>query len=296
WEALRAAGIGAGFTDRQLSAAGLVASREDGSCYDRFRNRLIFPILDATGRVIAFGGRALAADERAKYLNSPESALFDKSSVLYALNWAREAIVSSGSAVIVEGYLDAIIPIQAGVDNVVATLGTALTDRHVRLVSRYAKEAVLIFDADTAGQAAAERALEALNHHPAFGFNYDPSHFGYQCVDYIEFLYRFHDRIFHVHIKDATWSIQPKEAGVFGGHLAFGDRRRYWDFASPGRGDTDFEEIIRALNRINYQGPLSVEWEDPGMDREHGAKEACEFVRGLDFAPPSGAFDDAFQS
>jgi len=144
--------------------------------------------------------------------------------------------------------------------------------------------------------ATAERALEAVNHHPAFGFNYDPSHFGYQGVDYIEFLYKFSDRIFHVHIKDAKWSVNLKEAGVFGGNLPFGDRRRYWDFASPRRGDTDFEEIIRALNRINYQGPLSVEWEDPGMDREHGAEEACDFVRDLDYTPSGLAFDDAFQN
>jgi sugar phosphate isomerase/epimerase len=144
--------------------------------------------------------------------------------------------------------------------------------------------------------ASAERTLEALHHHPAFGFNYDPSHFGYQGVDYIEFIYRFAEKIFHVHIKDATWSMTPTEAGVFGGHTEFGDRRRYWDFVSPGRGNVEFEEIIRALNRINYQGPLSVEWEDSGMDREHGAIEAYEFVRGLDFEVAKGAFDDAFQS
>jgi sugar phosphate isomerase/epimerase len=143
--------------------------------------------------------------------------------------------------------------------------------------------------------ASAERALEAVNHHPAFGFNYDPSHLGYQGVDYVDFIYRFSERIFHVHIKDAKWSDIPKEAGVFGGHLSFGDKRRYWDFASPGRGDTNFEEIIRALNRINYSGPLSVEWEDPGMDRDHGAIEACAFVKDLDFKPAAQAFDDAFQ-
>ncbi len=108
--------------------------------------------------------------------------------------------------------------------------------------------------------ALAERALEVLNYHPAFGFNYNPSHFGYQGVDYIEFIYRFSDRIFHVHIKDSKWSVTPTEAGVFGGHLEFGDHRKYWDFVSPGRGDVDFEEIIRALNRINYNSPLSVEW------------------------------------
>ncbi len=162
WDALIKAAGASGIGETKLVAAGLVARRETGGCYDRFRNRLIFPIIDPQGRVIAFGGRALAEDERAKYLNSPESALFDKSSQLYALNWAREKIVSSGMAVIVEGYLDALIPMQAGVENVVATLGTALTDRHVRLISRYAKEAVLIFDADTAGQAAAERALEVF--------------------------------------------------------------------------------------------------------------------------------------
>jgi len=143
--------------------------------------------------------------------------------------------------------------------------------------------------------ASAERALEAVGNHPAFGFNYDPSHFGYQGVDYVEFIYRFCDRIFHVHIKDAKWSDIPKDVGVFGGHVDFGDRRRFWDFASPGRGDTNFEEIIRALNRINYQGPLSVEWEDPGMDREHGAAESCQFVKSMDFAPSGQAFDDAFQ-
>ncbi len=144
--------------------------------------------------------------------------------------------------------------------------------------------------------ASAERALEALDHHPAFGFNYDPSHFTYQGVDYIEFIYRFAEQIHHVHIKDSKYSEKPTEAGVFGGHLEFGDRRRYWDFVSPGRGDVDFEEVIRALNRINYNGPLSVEWEDSGMDREHGAREACEFVKSIDFKPSDVAFDDAFQS
>lgn len=143
--------------------------------------------------------------------------------------------------------------------------------------------------------ASAERTLEALDHHPAFGFNYDPSHFVYQGVDYIEFIHRFAEKIIHVHIKDSKYSTTPTEAGVFGGHLEFGDRRRYWDFVSPGRGDVDFEEVIRALNRINYTGPLSVEWEDSGMDREHGAREACEFVRSIDFAPSGQAFDDAFK-
>ena len=140
----------------------------------------------------------------------------------------------------------------------------------------------------------AERAIQAVDGHPAFGFNYDPSHLGYQGVDYVEFIHRFGDRIFHVHMKDVGWSAVPTEAGVFGGHLDFGDRRRYWDFRSLGRGNIDFVEIIRALNRINYQGPLSVEWEDSGMDREHGATEACAFVNEVDFKPSELAFDAAF--
>ena len=160
WDALLAAARKKGITEQRLLAAGLVIRGEAGRCYDRFRNRLMFPIIDPAGAVIAFGGRALAEQERAKYINSPDSVLFDKSANLYALNWAREAVSSSGQAIVVEGYLDALIPHQAGVDNVLATLGTALTDRHVRLLARYAREVVLIFDADTAGATAAERAME----------------------------------------------------------------------------------------------------------------------------------------
>ena len=140
----------------------------------------------------------------------------------------------------------------------------------------------------------AERALEAVKGHPAFGFNFDPSHLGYQQVDYVQFIHKFKDRILHVHMKDVSWSDKPTEAGVFGGHTEFGDQRRYWDFRSPGRGKLNFEEIIRALNRINYSGPLSVEWEDSGMDRERGAAEAREFIKKLDFYPSATTFDSAF--
>lgn len=160
WDSIARIGRQSGYNEEQLVAAGLVKRRESGGCFDYFRNRLIFPIHDQTGRVVAFGGRALAADEKAKYLNSPESALFDKSSLVYGLQFAREAIVKSTRAVVVEGYFDVLLPIQAGVANVVATLGTALTDRHVRLLGRYAREVVLLFDADVAGAAAAERALQ----------------------------------------------------------------------------------------------------------------------------------------
>ena len=142
----------------------------------------------------------------------------------------------------------------------------------------------------------AEKALKALDYHPSFGFNYDPSHMGYQGVDYVAFIRRFSERIYHVHLKEVYWSPVPKESGVFGGHLDFGDARRYWDFRSIGRGCINFEEIIRALNDIGYTGPLSVEWEDNGMNREQGAPEACAYVRHLDFSPSNIAFDAAFQS
>jgi sugar phosphate isomerase/epimerase len=141
----------------------------------------------------------------------------------------------------------------------------------------------------------AQRALDAVGGHGAFGFNYDPSHLGYQGVDYVDFLARFADRIYHAHMKDVWWSDRPRGSGVFGGHLPFGNGERYWDFRSPGRGCIDFEEVIRALNRIGYEGPLSIEWEDSGMELEHGAREACEFVRQLDYPSSDTAFDAAFE-
>ncbi len=142
--------------------------------------------------------------------------------------------------------------------------------------------------------ASAERAIEAVKGHKRFGFNFDPSHFGYQGVDYVKFIRKFADRIFHVHIKDAWWGHSNGEAGVFGGHTDFCDPRRYWDFRSPGHGDVNFEEIIVALNDIKYKGPLSVEWEDGRMDRVHGATEAAAFVRKMDFPTSDVVFDSAF--
>ncbi|MFN8207731.1 MAG: sugar phosphate isomerase/epimerase family protein [Bacteroidales bacterium] len=169
-----------------------------------------------------------------------------------------------------------------------------ILDEYLKLGIRFALEVhptEIAFDI-----VSAERALRVLDHHPAFGFNYDPSHLAYQGVDYVEFIHRFSDRIFHVHMKDVFWRETPGTIGVFGGHVPFGDPRRYWNFRSPGRGYVNFEEIIRALNHINYQGPLSVEWEDSGMDREQGAREACEFVRSTDFTPSGTAFDKAFEN
>jgi sugar phosphate isomerase/epimerase len=143
--------------------------------------------------------------------------------------------------------------------------------------------------------ASAERAIQALKGHKRFGFNYDPSHLGYQGVDYVKFIRTFANRIYHVHMKDVWWGHGNGDVGVFGGHVSFGDSRRFWDFRSVGRGDIDFEEIIVALNDIAYDGPLSVEWEDSRMDRVHGATESAEFCKQLDFKPSARAFDSAFE-
>ena len=174
-----------------------------------------------------------------------------------------------------------------------ATRWTPILDKYKELGVRFGLEVhptEIAFDI-----ASARKALKAVNNHPNFGFNYDPSHFGYQGVDYVQFIYTFAEKIFHVHMKDVGWSEKSEEAGVFGGHTEFGTLGRYWDFRSLGHGNINFEEIIRALNRIGYKGPLSVEWEDSGMDREHGAREACEFVRSVDFPSSNIAFDAAFE-
>ena len=139
-----------------------------------------------------------------------------------------------------------------------------------------------------------QRALDAFGNRSEFGFNYDPSHLAYQGVDCVDFILRFGSRIYHTHMKDVWWSDHPKPSGVFGGYLPFGHADRYWDFRSLGRGYVPFEEVIRALNRVGYEGPLSVEWEDSGMEREHGAAEACDFVRALEFPRSETAFDSAF--
>ncbi len=139
------------------------------------------------------------------------------------------------------------------------------------------------------------RALQALNHHPNFGFNFDPSHFIHQFVNPVAFIDEFPDRIFHVHVKDSRVQLNGRNS-ILASHLDFGDSRRGWDFVSPGRGDVKWDEIIRALNRAGYQGPLSIEWEDCGMDRDWGAPEALAMIRKQDFTPSKVAFDAAFAS
>jgi len=140
----------------------------------------------------------------------------------------------------------------------------------------------------------AERLLKEFNYRKTLGFNFDPSHLIWQGVSPHIFLRDFADRIYHVHMKDAVVNLDGK-AGILGSHITFGDTRRGWNFVSLGHGTVDFEKIIRELNAMNYTGPLSVEWEDSGMEREYGAREACEFVKKINFAPSSLAFDDAIK-
>lgn len=140
-----------------------------------------------------------------------------------------------------------------------------------------------------------QRTLEAIGHHPSFGFNFDPSHFIHQFVDPVEFINEFGDRIWHVHVKDSRVQLNGRNS-ILSSHLDFGDPRRGWDFVSPGRGSVEWDKLIRALNRAGYNGPLSIEWEDSGMDREWGAPEALAMVRGQDFTPSQVAFDAAFSA
>jgi len=141
----------------------------------------------------------------------------------------------------------------------------------------------------------AERTLEAIGRREVFGFNFDPSHLEWQGVDPAKFIRAFPDRIYHVHMKDAAVTLDGT-SGILGSYLNFGQPGRGWDFRSLGRGQVNFEEIIRALNEINYDGPLSVEWEDAAMDREAGAEEAAAFVKDVDFTPSGRMFDEAFSA
>jgi sugar phosphate isomerase/epimerase len=138
-----------------------------------------------------------------------------------------------------------------------------------------------------------EKTLAALNRREGFGFNFDPSHFIHQLFDPMAFIDHFADRIYHVHVKDSKVRLNGRSS-ILGSHLNFGDHRRGWDFVSPGHGDLNMDSMIRALNRVGYTGPLSVEWEDSGMNREFGATEAAAFVKKNDFTASNVAFDAAF--
>jgi len=164
WDWLLRQASAAGFQPQDLARAGLVVERQErGGHYDRFRGRAMFPIRDPQGRCIAFGGRVLpGSDDPAKYINSPETPLFSKSSMLYGLDTAREAMAASRRAIVVEGYTDCLAARQAGIGDVVAVLGTALGERHAKLIRRYADRIVLLLDGDDAGRRRANEILDVL--------------------------------------------------------------------------------------------------------------------------------------
>jgi sugar phosphate isomerase/epimerase len=137
------------------------------------------------------------------------------------------------------------------------------------------------------------RLLEEFRGRRTLGFNFDPSHLYWQGMKPHLFIRDFPDRIYHVHMKDCALTLDGR-SGIFGSHLPWGDNRRGWNFRSLGHGDVDFDAIVRELNAAGYRGPLSVEWEDSGMEREFGAQEALAFVRRTDFAPSAQAFDKSF--
>jgi sugar phosphate isomerase/epimerase len=148
----------------------------------------------------------------------------------------------------------------------------------------------IAFDFYTAG-----RLLETFTRRETLGFNFDPSHLVWQGMEAHLFIREYADRIYHVHMKDAAVTLDGR-AGILGSHLPFGDTRRGWNFRSLGHGDVNFEDVIRELNAAGYSGPLSVEWEDNGMDREFGAKESADFVKSINFAPSDIAFDGDMQT
>jgi DNA primase len=161
WEALSSYLRQKGATQQQIERSGLVVKKDEGGSYDRFRGRLMFPVLDVQGRAIAFGGRTLKGED-AKYVNSPETAAYVKGRNLFGLNLTRDEIRRQGFAILVEGFLDLIVPYQFGVRNVVASLGTALTADQSKLLARFARKVVVNYDGDRAGVQAAKKAIEIL--------------------------------------------------------------------------------------------------------------------------------------
>ncbi len=140
-----------------------------------------------------------------------------------------------------------------------------------------------------------KKLLETFDYRPTLGINFDPSHLIWQGVDPAMFLFDFADRVYHVHIKDTKVNLNGRN-GILGSHITFGDQRRGWNFVSPGHGDVDFDNIIRVLNQKGYAGPLSIEWEDSGMERVFGGTEACEFTKKINFSASDIAFDDALKN
>lgn len=162
WDSLYRYLLSQGVDKKIMLELGLVSEGKNGKCYDKFRNRVIFPIINTSGKVIGFGGRAIDPEDNPKYLNSPESKVFQKKNNLYGLNLSRQSVGKEGYIILVEGYMDVIALYQSGVENVAASLGTALTENQARLIKRYTRDVILSYDADSAGRAAALRGLEIL--------------------------------------------------------------------------------------------------------------------------------------
>ena len=138
----------------------------------------------------------------------------------------------------------------------------------------------------------AKKLMQVFENRDTLGINFDPSHLIWQGVNPALFLEDFIDKVYHVHIKDAHVNLNGRN-GILGSHITFGAPTRGWNFVSPGHGDVDFDKIIRVLNYYGYEGPLSIEWEDSGMERVFGATEACEFTKKMNFSASNEAFDDA---
>lgn len=182
--------------------------------------------------------------------------------------------------------------IEEGYDRIVS-LWTPILDEFQRKNVKFAFEVhptEIAFD-----YYSTQRLLKKMNGHPAFGLNFDPSHLIWQGVNPTVFLQDFAPYVFHVHMKDASVSYDGRR-GILGSHLPFGSTKRAWNFRSLGHGDVNFEEIIRELNAMQYTGPLSIEWEDNGMDRIFGLKEAISFVRRINFPPSEIEFDAAIKT
>ena len=140
-----------------------------------------------------------------------------------------------------------------------------------------------------------KKLMQVFENRDTLGINFDPSHLVWQGVNPAMFLEDFIDKVYHVHVKDAHVNLNGRN-GILGSHITFGAPTRGWNFVSPGHGDVDFDKIIRVLNYYGYEGPLSIEWEDSGMERVFGATEACQFTKKMNFSASNVAFDDALKN
>jgi DNA primase len=275
-----------GFTSAQLEESGLVGKRDDGSVYDRFRHRLMFPIHNETGKIIGFGGRALDANEQAKYLNSPETPIYRKSYVLYNLHRAKNAINKSDRTVLVEGYMDVVGVYAAGVQGVVASCGTALTNHQVQAMKRHSHKIVVNFDPDPAGANATERSMNMLL-----------------------------DEGMHVRILELDDGLDPDEyckahgAEAYAAKLAAAKNYFYW-LADRARGKFDmktaegrvagFQFLLPAIQRLSDKlerlavvndvagylgvdaGPVLENFRKAAAQREKTVRPAAELVRPVE--------------